>query len=437
MFLIQLAKIVQQASGADATTSLQHEVNRFIAIISSFAVITAFVIVLYWVFYLRITYRGFMNLSMMLGNVIGIVVAYVPDGFPLALSLGLTIIAKRLCSKYHVLAKRLGCIETLGSISILCSDKTGTLTQNLMTVTMLLSAADVKRFRNDQEQKRFTDGTTESAVEETEKGGIEMGTIVVVPEVSRVPEAIRSNSAVVMTGGSGVIETLSHRIAVLCNQAKMQKPRSSSTDEEQITGAAGGFSSIPSASSELDLEAAVGGAADEKPVAVGSNSTDRAILNWANDNTDLSGITSLYEVRAQVPFSSATKTATVVVADRRSEQSFVLFKGAPEYILPNCANYVNEKGEICVMTPYFSAQLTSLLSVEANKGRRIIALVQFGPLPVDQYPPEYEYTCDPVPNFPTAHLTFVSCVVVSDPPRVNVDTAISALRAAGTSNDCL
>ena len=56
-------------------------------------------------------------------------IALVPEGLPLALAAGLTIIAKRLCDSHGVLLKQLATVETLGSMSLLASDKTGTLTQ--------------------------------------------------------------------------------------------------------------------------------------------------------------------------------------------------------------------------------------------------------------------------------------------------------------------
>jgi len=64
---------------------------------------------------------------------IGIVVANVPEGLLLCVTVALTIIAKSMATK-NVLVKALESVETLGSTSCICSDKTGTLTQNKMTV---------------------------------------------------------------------------------------------------------------------------------------------------------------------------------------------------------------------------------------------------------------------------------------------------------------
>ena len=64
---------------------------------------------------------------------IGILVANVPEGLLGCITICLAITAKRL-GKKQVLVKNLEAVETLGSTSCLCTDKTGTLTQNKMTV---------------------------------------------------------------------------------------------------------------------------------------------------------------------------------------------------------------------------------------------------------------------------------------------------------------
>ncbi|HEV2186191.1 MAG TPA: cation-transporting P-type ATPase [Stellaceae bacterium] len=68
---------------------------------------------------------------------IGIIVAMVPEGLLPTLTLALVLAAQRL-AKRNVLVRHLGSVETLGSATVICTDKTGTLTQNRMRAQELL-----------------------------------------------------------------------------------------------------------------------------------------------------------------------------------------------------------------------------------------------------------------------------------------------------------
>jgi magnesium-transporting ATPase (P-type) len=68
--------------------------------------------------------------------VIGIIVANVPEGLLATVTVSLTLTASRMAGK-KVLVKNLESVETLGSTTVIASDKTGTLTQNRMTVRHL------------------------------------------------------------------------------------------------------------------------------------------------------------------------------------------------------------------------------------------------------------------------------------------------------------
>ncbi|MCB0125542.1 MAG: cation-transporting P-type ATPase, partial [Caldilineaceae bacterium] len=64
---------------------------------------------------------------------LGMIVAFVPEGLLPTVTLALAMGVQRMV-KRHALIKRLSAVETLGSTSVICTDKTGTLTQNEMTV---------------------------------------------------------------------------------------------------------------------------------------------------------------------------------------------------------------------------------------------------------------------------------------------------------------
>ncbi|CAH1393568.1 unnamed protein product [Nezara viridula] len=122
-----MGRIAGLASGLDTgETPIAKEIHHFIHIITGVAVflgvsffIIAFILGYYW-----------LDAVIFL---IGIIVANVPEGLLATVTVCLTLTAKRMASK-NCLVKNLEAVETLGSTSTICSDKTGTLTQNRMTV---------------------------------------------------------------------------------------------------------------------------------------------------------------------------------------------------------------------------------------------------------------------------------------------------------------
>ncbi|KAJ1946349.1 hypothetical protein FBU59_002049, partial [Linderina macrospora] len=121
------------ASKKNEKTLLQIEITRFVMIVAALSLIIGTILIVLWAAWLRHSYPTFLSLSDALVNSAGVIVAFVPEGLPICLTLTLTLIAKRMQSQ-NVLVKNLTTVETLGSVNVICSDKTGTLTQNQMTV---------------------------------------------------------------------------------------------------------------------------------------------------------------------------------------------------------------------------------------------------------------------------------------------------------------
>ena len=122
-----MGRIAGLASGlSTGQTPIAKEIEHFIHLITAVAVflgvsffIIAFILGYHW-----------LDAVIFL---IGIIVANVPEGLLATVTVCLTLTAKRMASK-NCLVKNLEAVETLGSTSTICSDKTGTLTQNRMTV---------------------------------------------------------------------------------------------------------------------------------------------------------------------------------------------------------------------------------------------------------------------------------------------------------------
>lgn len=123
----QIGRIAEMMSeGREEMTPLQKrlgELGKLLSILSLGICMALFLIAV----------RQKRNVFEMLLTAISLAVAAVPEGLPAVVTLCLALSVTRM-AKVNTIVRRLPCVETLGAVNVVCSDKTGTLTKNCMTV---------------------------------------------------------------------------------------------------------------------------------------------------------------------------------------------------------------------------------------------------------------------------------------------------------------
>ncbi|CAK7204361.1 hypothetical protein SEUCBS139899_007116 [Sporothrix eucalyptigena] len=128
----QIAKLT--GTPKTGLTTMEREILRFVVLI--FAIMVSWIVVLaaVWGGWLRKAHPDWISVPMLIVSCVSVAIAYIPEGLPIATTASLTITAN-LMKKHRILCKSLKTVETLGAVSVICSDKTGTLTKNKMYVT--------------------------------------------------------------------------------------------------------------------------------------------------------------------------------------------------------------------------------------------------------------------------------------------------------------
>ncbi len=115
------------------STPLTRQISRFARVLSLAILVIALFTALFGVLARNYGY-GDMFLA-----AVGLAVAAIPEGLPAIITITLAIGVQRMASS-NAIIRRLPAVETLGSVDVICSDKTGTLTRNEMMVQTLLTA---------------------------------------------------------------------------------------------------------------------------------------------------------------------------------------------------------------------------------------------------------------------------------------------------------
>lgn len=359
-------------------TTLEKEIFMLVLTIASLAITVAIVCVIIWAAYLRPKHPDFMNVSSLLVNVISILVAFVPEGLPAAVSLSLTVIAARM-RRAKVLVKSLSIVETLGAVNVVCSDKTGTLTQNMMSV----QCAGVHGFHED------------------------------------TVDDVRSQIEV----GAPIGDAFSQLawVAGLCNAAVFEDNNADGTMpslNHSIIGDATDSACLRFADSTVGVQ-------ESK---CGWNVVQQLSFNSKNK----------FALRLVEASGNIKDTERALGKQSHDSSSFdadqhfvVLVKGAPDVLFPRCMMTLDASGEVLALT---SARLSNLLSLQnawASQGMRVIMMAR------------KIIRSDKLPCLPSAlaenqllelvqDLAVVGLVGIVDPPRPEIPSVVKTVRRAGS-----
>jgi magnesium-transporting ATPase (P-type) len=117
------------------TTPLLKQMNAFARWITVLILLIASVLLAFGYFV------GHSDFSEMFMAVVGLSVAAIPEGLPAVLTITLAVGVQAMARR-NAIVRHLPAIETLGSVSVICTDKTGTLTRNEMMVASVVTATD-------------------------------------------------------------------------------------------------------------------------------------------------------------------------------------------------------------------------------------------------------------------------------------------------------
>ena len=333
-----------------------------------------------------------------------IIVVAVPEGLPLAVTLALAFATKRM-SKDKNLVRHLQSCETMGNATVICSDKTGTLTENIMTVvggSIGTSAVS------------FSDQAMSTRLEELAKEILEHGD----SAASSPTEPNFGNSPDIVFDDQ------------IFHQPRIPISELSSNLNSEIRNL-------------LRLSVAINSTAFEgeengKPAFIGSR-TETALLDWAKKYLNLDNLSverANHELVQLFPFDSKVKCMGAVIKTTNKKWR-LLIKGAPEIVLAHCTNVLESGNSInnAILEEKDIREIKREISTYASLSLRTISLAYRD---FSMWPPHSarrklddvsQAEFDDVYN----NLTWIGVLGIQDPVRKGVPQAVADCKRAGVN----
>ncbi len=308
-----IATMIQKAAEAERTeTPLQRRLEQFGYTLLWLAL--GVVSVVFFLGYLR----GEPVVTMFLTSV-SLAVAAVPEGLPAVVTITLALGVTRMVRR-NALIRKLPAVETLGSATVICSDKTGTLTKNEMTVTKLFVGEEVFEVTGEGYEPvgEIRERSAESRVLSLESG--------------KQGSHARSDQAVLPTGLRKLLAA-----SVWCNGATLKQEEGSWKILGDPTEGA------------LLVAAAKGGLRQEE-------------------------LEPTHRFLGEIPFDPERKMMTIV--RQTSDGPVAYVKGAPDVLLARCTHRQGTDGTIELLSDATRAAILDANAGFAHQALRVLGLGQ-------------------------------------------------------------
>jgi sodium/potassium-transporting ATPase subunit alpha len=388
----QIKELVTAGKADAEDTPIAKEIHHFIFLISSVAVALG---VIFFIIALSIDYTFIQAIVFL----IGIIVANVPEGLLATVTVCLTLTAQRMKVK-SVLVKQLESVETLGSTSCICSDKTGTLTQNKMTVAHVFYGLKVAKVLEEMAEGKIGDEYLDEInnYEGENPAFKELWTIgqlnnVAVYNAGYIEEDIKLPFQERRATGNAT----DIGILKFCDRAATEN------------------------SSDSYYDVATPGSVLEQ------TSNGFRVDNPYAENTDGQPM--------KIPFNSKNKFAGGVhqTKDKRNGDKYMyVLKGAPERIWTRCSSVLDHDGNVVEMTPERLKTVEYANERLGSQGERVIGFAMMY-LDLNDFPKGFKFDAEDPFNGLTSRtdLTFVGLMALIDPPRPAVPAAVKDCQSGG------
>ena len=386
--------LMTQSENDNFSTSLHKEINRFVTIVAFAALTTGVLLCIVWGSWLYQDHRTFLPSAAFILQLISIIVAYVPEGLPITVTLTLVLIAKRMFVQ-NVLVRNLAIVETFNSLSLIATDKTGTLTLNKMSIVELAWGT--------QQRKMNPPQTVDPAKQA--QGAAQMW--------KELDPAVADDAAFrTMVLG-----------AALCNSASVQ-PGEDGTPT--VFGDAADTALHNFLQQKILVDPQEYRSAYPRLSALPFNSKNKFMI-----------------VCHQLPASSepAPNVPLPQLVEATAEPQVVCFlKGAPEIVIGRCSDVFSESAvpgagvQEQVMSEELQKAILSRQDAMGRSGLRVIAMCR-RVMPLSQFKRDFQEaqasSDNELDRIPSSQFTFVGMYGLLDPPRAEVAGAIQKAHIAG------